>query len=239
MLTSTPARMNPVFEQERLIRQRLEQQLKLAREQQHIRQMNLGSQQRSISMASLRIQQQLGSVLPTMSLPPFQQPLLSTLNISGGREAERYQIMRSLMAARERELVLLQQYKNLRFQQGNFNGSPFNQQPCVNPQSDLDALKLVRKREEMHLGPEEETQERPFKKTKHGNEKDEYKKPKASTKPRKNKKPKESTKPRKMDIKWLETLEQLKEYRTMHGNCIVPRGYSENPRLASWVAEQR
>ena len=44
---------------------------------------------------------------------------------------------------------------------------------------------------------------------------------------------------RKKDGKWLSSLEQLKEYQKKHGDCIVPRGYAENPRLASWVAEQR
>ena len=44
---------------------------------------------------------------------------------------------------------------------------------------------------------------------------------------------------RKKDTKWLATLEQLKEYKREHGDCIVPRGYTLNPRLASWVAEQR
>ena len=43
----------------------------------------------------------------------------------------------------------------------------------------------------------------------------------------------------KKDTKWLNMLEELKAYKTKHGNCIVPRGYSPNPRLASWVAEQR
>jgi hypothetical protein len=45
--------------------------------------------------------------------------------------------------------------------------------------------------------------------------------------------------PRKKDSKWLSTLEELNEYKQIHGDCIVPRGYAENPRLASWVAEQR
>ena len=48
-----------------------------------------------------------------------------------------------------------------------------------------------------------------------------------------------SKKPRKKDNKWLSTLEELKKYKESHGDCIVPRGYSANPRLASWVAEQR
>lgn len=43
----------------------------------------------------------------------------------------------------------------------------------------------------------------------------------------------------KKDVKWLQMLDELKEYKEKHGNCIVPRGYAPNPRLASWVAEQR
>ena len=46
-------------------------------------------------------------------------------------------------------------------------------------------------------------------------------------------------KSKKKDTKWLVTLGELKNYREAHGDCIVPRGYALNPRLASWVAEQR
>jgi Helicase associated domain len=46
-------------------------------------------------------------------------------------------------------------------------------------------------------------------------------------------------KSKKKDTKWLTTLEELKIYKQENGNTIVPRGYSQNPRLASWVAEQR
>lgn len=41
---------------------------------------------------------------------------------------------------------------------------------------------------------------------------------------------------KKKDAKWLATLEELKEYKKEYGNCVVPRGYVENPRLASWVS---
>ncbi|CAJ1965829.1 unnamed protein product [Cylindrotheca closterium] len=41
------------------------------------------------------------------------------------------------------------------------------------------------------------------------------------------------------DVRWLSNLEQLREYKEQHGDCVVPRGFSGNPRLASWVAEQR
>lgn len=40
--------------------------------------------------------------------------------------------------------------------------------------------------------------------------------------------------------RWLEVLERLKAYKEEFGDCIVPRGYSDDPRLASWVcAEER
>lgn len=45
--------------------------------------------------------------------------------------------------------------------------------------------------------------------------------------------------PNKKNGKWLASLAQLKEYKEEFGDCIVPRGYPPNPRLASWVAEQR
>jgi hypothetical protein len=51
--------------------------------------------------------------------------------------------------------------------------------------------------------------------------------------------PKPETKSSKADSKWLSTIEELKEFKGIQGHCIVPRGYAENPRLASWVAEQR
>ena len=41
------------------------------------------------------------------------------------------------------------------------------------------------------------------------------------------------------DVRWLSNLEQLKEYKKKYGDCVVPRGFSANPKLASWVAEQR
>ena len=44
---------------------------------------------------------------------------------------------------------------------------------------------------------------------------------------------------RKKDSKWMITYQELLAYRAQHGDCVVPRGYPPNPRLASWVAEQR
>jgi len=45
--------------------------------------------------------------------------------------------------------------------------------------------------------------------------------------------------PKKKDTKWLATYEELLAYKRQHGDCVVPRGYPPNPRLASWVAENR
>lgn len=52
-------------------------------------------------------------------------------------------------------------------------------------------------------------------------------------------KPPPTKKAKHKDVRWLSNFEELKKYKQVHGNCIVPRGYSANPRLASWVAEQR
>lgn len=41
------------------------------------------------------------------------------------------------------------------------------------------------------------------------------------------------------DARWREMYEELLAYKAKTGTCTVPRGYPENPRLASWVAEQR
>ena len=41
------------------------------------------------------------------------------------------------------------------------------------------------------------------------------------------------------NVRWLIMLDQLKEYKKSFGHTVVPRGYKANPKLASWVAEQR
>ena len=46
-------------------------------------------------------------------------------------------------------------------------------------------------------------------------------------------------KPSSRNAKWMESYNDLKKYKHEYGNCIVPRGYVFNPRLAVWVAEQR
>jgi hypothetical protein len=38
---------------------------------------------------------------------------------------------------------------------------------------------------------------------------------------------------------WTDLLSELAEYRKIHGHCNVPRGYSENTKLATWVKWQK
>mmetsp|Transcript_18216 Transcript_18216/g.26076 ORF Transcript_18216/g.26076 Transcript_18216/m.26076 type:complete len:182 (+) Transcript_18216:161-706(+) len=38
---------------------------------------------------------------------------------------------------------------------------------------------------------------------------------------------------------WHEMLEDLKEYRDRHGDCLVPQRYAPNPALGHWVHAQR
>jgi hypothetical protein len=38
---------------------------------------------------------------------------------------------------------------------------------------------------------------------------------------------------------WRDHLSELADYRKIHGHCYVPNKYSENSRLATWVANQR
>jgi hypothetical protein len=41
------------------------------------------------------------------------------------------------------------------------------------------------------------------------------------------------------EAEWEAQLARLMAYRVEHGNCNVPTGWAENPRLGRWVAEQR
>ena len=41
------------------------------------------------------------------------------------------------------------------------------------------------------------------------------------------------------DGKWNLWLEELNEYKKEHGDCLVPQGYNDNPKLGSWVHNQR
>ena len=38
---------------------------------------------------------------------------------------------------------------------------------------------------------------------------------------------------------WDEMFSALREYKAQHGDCLIPQRSDENPRLASWVSEQR
>ena len=40
-------------------------------------------------------------------------------------------------------------------------------------------------------------------------------------------------------VDWDARLEELKEYQSRHGNCLVPQQYPENPQLGTWVSNQR
>ena len=40
-------------------------------------------------------------------------------------------------------------------------------------------------------------------------------------------------------IVWDNTFNQLLEYHAEYGNCLVPGGFPKNPKLASWVHDQR
>lgn len=54
--------------------------------------------------------------------------------------------------------------------------------------------------------------------------------------PNSGEKPNSKQRLKRKDGRWLTSLEHLKEYKRIHGDCIVPRGYMENPKLASWVS---
>jgi hypothetical protein len=42
-----------------------------------------------------------------------------------------------------------------------------------------------------------------------------------------------------LNAAWDDRLSDLTDYRKLHGHCNVPRGYSENTKLAKWVSHQR
>jgi hypothetical protein len=51
-------------------------------------------------------------------------------------------------------------------------------------------------------------------------------------------KEKQHSKP-KRDTKWRASYEKILQFKDKYGDCIVPRCFPLDPRLASWVAEQR
>ena len=38
---------------------------------------------------------------------------------------------------------------------------------------------------------------------------------------------------------WFQRLDELREYKAYHGDCLVPVGFESNPQLAKWVDAQR
>jgi Helicase associated domain len=38
---------------------------------------------------------------------------------------------------------------------------------------------------------------------------------------------------------WYERLRELREYQKAHGDCLVPRVYPRQPKLAAWVIKVR
>jgi len=43
----------------------------------------------------------------------------------------------------------------------------------------------------------------------------------------------------KLSVSWDERYGQLVTYKEEFGDCNVPRGYLENPKLATWIGTQR
>jgi hypothetical protein len=47
------------------------------------------------------------------------------------------------------------------------------------------------------------------------------------------------TKPQSIEtVSWKDRLSELADYRRIHGHCNVPRRYTPNSKLATWVAHQ-
>jgi hypothetical protein len=40
-------------------------------------------------------------------------------------------------------------------------------------------------------------------------------------------------------VQWEVQLARLVDYKMAHGNCNVPRGWADDPKLASWIDHQR
>jgi hypothetical protein len=49
----------------------------------------------------------------------------------------------------------------------------------------------------------------------------------------------EGTMAHRNDAVWEEKLARLATYKAKHGDCHVPRGWAEDPRLAGWISNQR
>lgn len=48
-----------------------------------------------------------------------------------------------------------------------------------------------------------------------------------------------AAKTRLHDSQWEETFQRLLQYKEKYGNCLVPRKYEDDPKLATWVETQR
>jgi hypothetical protein len=49
----------------------------------------------------------------------------------------------------------------------------------------------------------------------------------------------EGTKAHTNEAKWEAQLARLVAYKAAHGDCSVPKGWAEDPRLGTWVKMQR
>ena len=43
----------------------------------------------------------------------------------------------------------------------------------------------------------------------------------------------------KLNKRWFDQYEELRRFKEKEGHCCVPRRYKENPKLSSWVCNQR
>jgi hypothetical protein len=41
------------------------------------------------------------------------------------------------------------------------------------------------------------------------------------------------------DLRWSQRFEELQDFKTRHGHCVVPAKYAENQMLARWMSSQR
>ena len=41
------------------------------------------------------------------------------------------------------------------------------------------------------------------------------------------------------EVRWMERLRELTEYKEKFGSCMVPTRYDDNPKLGTWVHRQR
>lgn len=196
----------------------------------------LSREQQLLALQRSRQHRATQSVSPVANIHQHQslQPLLSH-NISPADvvgEAARSQLIR-LLVLRDQEDALKRQYRELILQQVRLTAAaPTANKLCtsVHTTNVLRQSLMVSPTENLESSSDNEGADLP---------EPPMKKFRLAQKPKKKRKDDDEGKPKKKDAKWLATLEKLKEYKKVHGNCVVPRGFSPDPRLASWVAEQR